>query len=67
MRDVLGNMEEMVNHCAFDDKGGEFEISDAERLSKPSRISHKSDPTPQTRQILTASITHIFTKQRKVA
>jgi hypothetical protein len=55
MRDVLGNMEEMVAEYGYRDMGGEFEILGIEpavQTNPEQPLSHM----PHTREILSAEI-----------
>ncbi len=66
MRDVLGNMEEMVGEFAFRDMGGDFEILSIEPAQQPSPIVHDSR-APRIREILSAEVMPFASAARQVA
>ncbi len=66
MRDVLGNMEEMVGEYAFCDMGGEFEILAIEPTEQPSPLARDSR-APHSREIFSAEVMHLSHPDRRVA
>jgi hypothetical protein len=66
MRDVLGNMEELVAEFAFRDMGGDFEILAIEPAIQPSPLAHDSR-TPRHRELFSANITPLASLNRQVA
>ena len=55
MRDVLGNMEEMVGEYAFRDMGGEFEILSIEAVTH-NTPRYPEPHAPQVRELFSAEI-----------
>ena len=66
MRDVLGNMEEMVGEYAFRDMDGEFEILAIEPAQQPSPLARDSRAA-HTREVFSAEVTSFPLQARRVA
>ena len=55
MRDVLGNMEEMVSEYGFHEMGGDFEIIAIESTTQPSPLARDSHAA-HCREIFSAEL-----------
>ena len=66
MRDVLGNMEEMVSEYGFYEMDGEFEIIAIERAEQREALFAES-PTPNIRELFSAQIHSLSRTAAQVA